>query len=196
MPPWLQRALHLYGPPIEQGSLGDDPDAAYLLFPSLNFTCTAGRITKLVFVARQNRTHTGSNQSPVILSPQFYVQREYCHTDRCEYHWLTPLNERPTLVSNRIGRVGVYEMVFSSNNTFNSGDILGVHHPLPPDVPDHGNAVYTLTILHQRGGGYCDTLSCQTMTLSRRECTQYAQEPVLPYIAIETLSGQSIIHSL
>ena len=39
-------------------------------------------------------------------------------------------------------------------------------------------------------GGYCGTLDCQTTALSRRECS-YVQEAWRPYIAIETLSGQS-----
>ena len=79
-------------------------------------------------------------------------------------------------------------MMFTSNNTFNRGDILGVHHPLTPAVPGSSNTAHTLTILHQGGGGYCDTLSCQTMALNRSECT-YVQEPVFPYIVIETPSG-------
>ena len=141
----------------------------------MNFTCT-GRILKLFFVANRTR-----NNGESLKSPEFYLEREYCRDPAdadCEYQWLT-LNQRiqhPKCLHAR-GGVGLYEIVLSSNNTFNSGDILGVHHP----TPDSNNSV--LTILYQNGGGYYDTLNCN------RSGYTYTQEPILPYIAIETMSG-------
>ena len=77
-PPWIhdtlsESAVHLYGPPTEQGSLDRDDNSPYLLYPSMNFTCS-GRILKLFFVA--NSTQHGDSESLDLISPEFYLQRE------------------------------------------------------------------------------------------------------------------------
>ena len=157
-PPWLhdlsERAVHLYGPPTEQDSLRYDEHAPYQLYPSMNFTCP-GTILKLFFVA--NRTQNGG----FLMSPEFYLQREYCHSSvsSCEYQWLTlnQTTQHPLRLLRSIdNEVGLYEIVLLSNNTFNSGDILGVCHPRP----DGNNSV--LSILYQNGGGYSHTLECSS----------------------------------
>ena len=77
--------------------------------------------------------------------PEFYLRREYCHgsASSCEYQWLR-LNQRtqyPLRLLLSIDEVELYEVVFlQSNNTFNSGDILGVRHPRP----DGNNSVLTI----------------------------------------------------
>ena len=77
--------------------------------------------------------------------------------------------------------IGVYELMLTSNNSFQYGDIFGVHH------------TRTTNLLHQKGGGYCDTLYCVTMPPSHNSsgCAySHAQGSAIPYIAIET--GQSV----
>ena len=180
-PPWLrtlsERAVHLYGPPTEQGSLGHDEDTPYHFYPSMNFTCS-GIILKFLFVA--NGTQSGGS----LISPEFYLLRGYCHdpANSCEYRWLRRTQHLRPLYSTTVGGVGVYEMEFTSNNAFKSGDILGVYYP-------SNNSV--LIILYQSGGGHYGTLDCR----STGECT-YAQESILPYIAIQTQSGQSRTHDI
>ena len=73
----------------------------------------------------------------------------------------------------------MYEIPVSPNIIFNSSDILGIYYPRPT----RNNSI--LTILYQSGGGYYDTLDCRNTDIN--ECT-YTQEPILPYIAIETWS--------
>ena len=183
--PWFrtlsERALHLYGPPTEQGSLDQGDHAPYQLYPSLNFTCT-GTVLKLYFVASQTG-HDGS-----IMSPEFYLvgPMANCHgsANTCSEYRLLRLNERTqqpgTIYSNN--GVGLYEIPISvSSKMFNSasGDMLGVCYPRLTS----NNSI--LTILYQSGGGYYDTLDCKSTNIN--ECT-YTQEPILPYIAIETQS--------
>ena len=185
--PWIStlsaRAVHLYGPPTEQGSLGqDDYHVPYQFYPSLNFICT-GTILKLYFVANETG-HGGS-----IMSPEFLLVRGMakCHapaTEQCEYHLISLNAERtqqPRCLRSMDG-VGLYEIEIpvSSLNIFNSGDILGVHYPRLTSGNDS-----ILTILYQNGGGYYDTLDCRNVNIN--ECN-YTQKPILPYIAIETQS--------
>ena len=74
--------------------------------------------------------------------------------------------------------VGVYETTLTANSTFERGDILGVFHPT--------NSSHQ--VLYQREGGLCDSLGDITIHLfSGHTQIQYPrQDPVLPYVAIET----------
>jgi hypothetical protein len=93
------------------------------------------------------------------------------------YQWLTLNGQQPLLVY-RNDTVGVYETALRANNFFQRGDILGVYHPI--------NASHQ--VLYQREGGYCDTLGDITIQLfgSHLQIPYPRQDPVLPYIAIET----------
>ena len=121
------------------------------------------------------------------MSPEFLLVRGMakCHapaTDPCSEYHLIRLNaertQQPRCLHSMDG-VGLYEIPASSSNMFNSDDILGVHYPRLTS----NNSM--LTILYQSGGGYYDTLDCRNTDIN--ECT-YTQEPILPYIAIETQS--------
>ena len=166
----------------------------YQLYPCMNFTCS-GRITKLLFVA--NRTGNELNQLPRFHLLRKYHGPEYCPvgsrsinaTDNnipCTYYqWLT-LNfsvQYPRLIYTN-GTFGVYEMPLSTNNSFKSNDILGVSYPGIPTTQRE--------ILYQREGVNCDTLGEITLHLSGGgvNFTYPHEDPVLPYIAIET--GQQI----
>ena len=73
-------------------------------------------------------------------------------------------------------------MTLSTNNSFESGDILGVYYPGILSIPPTQRA-----ILYQREGAYCDTLGGITIHLFGDVTISYPhQDPVLPYIAIET----------
>ena len=172
--------MHLYGPPVSNSS---QFIKQYYLFPCLNFTCR-GRIQKLWFVARRE------SQFPDTRPPRFLILRkyqgpEYCSdtgpSDRdCEYYLWLRLNwnsQQPLLVYGD-DSVGVYETTLTANNSFERGDILGILHPIN----------VSLQVLFQREGVYCDTLGdIITHLFGGRIQIPYAREdPVLPYIAIET----------
>ena len=172
--------MHLYGPPVSNSS---QFNLQYRLFPCLNFACR-GRIQKLWFVARRQ------SQFPETRPPRFYILRKYqgpenCSdtgpSDRdCEYYLWPRLNwnDEQLPLLGRDDTVGVYETTLMGNNSFERGDILGVFHPL--------NA--SLQVLYQSRGGYCDTLGNITIHLFGGHIQiQYPhQDPILPYIAIET----------
>jgi hypothetical protein len=85
-------------------------------------------------------------------------------------------NEQQPLLVYGNDTVGVYETTLTANNSFESGNILGVRHPT--------NA--SLQVLYQREGGYCDTLGDITIHSFSSQIPYPRQDPVLPYIAIET----------
>ena len=172
--------MHLYGPPVSNSS---QFNRQYQLFPCLNFTCR-GKIQKLWFVARRQ------SQFPGTRLPTFHILRryqgpEYCiNTDPsdsdCEYYLWLRLNwnsQQPLLVYGN-DTVGVYETTLTVNNSFETGDILGVLHPINT----------SLQVLYQREGQYCDTLREITIHLfgGHFQIPYLHQDPVLPYIAIET----------
>ena len=170
--------MHLYGPPVSNSQF----NFQYQLFPCLNFTCR-GQIKKLWFVAQRQ------SQFPNTRPPQFHILRryqgpEYCNdtdpSDRdCEYYlWLRlNWNTQQPLLAYGNDAVGVYETTLMANNSFERGDILGVRRPI--------NA--SLQVLYQREGGYCDTLGDIIINLFGGHQIPYPhQDPVLPYIAIET----------
>ena len=170
--------MHLYGPPVSHNQYNPQ----YHLFPCLNFTCY-GRIQKLWFVAGRQ------SQFPDTRPPTFHILRRYQGPENCsdtgpsksdcEYYLWLRLNwnvQQPLLIYES-DTVGVYEMTLIGNNSFETGDILGVFHPINS----------SLQVLYQREGGYCDTLGDITIHLFGGGQTQYPrQDPVLPYIAIET----------
>ena len=172
--------MHLYGPPVSNSS---QLNFQYQPFPCLNFTCR-GRIQKLWFVARRQ------SQFPDTRPPQFYILRryqgpEYCSdtgpsNSDCEYYqWLRlNWNSQQSLLVYGNDTVGVYETTLTENNSFERGDILGVFHP----------ASASFQVLYQRDRGYCDMYMQGNITIHLfRDQTQYLhQDPVLPYIAIET----------
>jgi hypothetical protein len=85
--------------------------------------------------------------------------------------------QQPLLVYGN-DTVGVYETRLSANNSFERGDILGVFHPI---TASH-------QVLYQREGEYCDTLGDITIQLfsGHLQIPYPRQDPVLPYIVIET----------
>ena len=174
--------MHLYGPPVSNSSQFNNQ---YHLFPCLNFTCR-GRIQKLWFVARRQSEFPGTRL------PTFHILRkyqgpEYCNNTNpsksdCEYYlWLRlNWNVQQSLLVYGNDTVGVYETRLTANNSFERGDILGVRRPI--------NESHQL--LYQREGGHCDTLGDITTHLfGGRIQLPYRiphEDPVLPYIAIET----------
>ena len=152
---------------------------------------------KLLFVANRTGNESDSlNQPPIFHLLRRYRGPEYCGpvrsrnaaTDRvpCMYYLWLALNasiQYPRLVYTN-GTFGVYEMTLSTNNSFESGDILGVYYP----------SYYTSKVHYQGEGAYCDTLGDITIHLSggigSATISYPCQDPVLPYIAIET--GQQI----
>ena len=135
--------------------------------------------TQVIFCGQSNRAWW------ILTVTQFYLVRSManCHgsANTCSEYRLLRLNERTQQPGNlySLDGVGLYEIPVSPNIIFNSSDILGVHYPRPTS----NNSM--LTILYQSGGGYYDTLDCRNTNIN--ECT-YAQESILPYIAIETQS--------
>jgi hypothetical protein len=112
-----------------------------------------------------------------------YQGPEYCNgtgpsDSDCEYYQWLRLNwnkQQPLLVYGN-DTVGVYETILMGNNSFERGDILGVRRPI--------NA--SLEVLYQREGEYCDTLGDITTHSFSIQIPYPHQDPVLPYIAIET----------
>ena len=121
-----------------------------------------------------------------------YIDHFTDHSLCTYYQWL-PLNrsvQHPRLVYTK-GTFGVYEMTLSTNNSFETGDILGVRYRGTPSTMSTQRAV-----LYQRGGAYCDTLGDITIHLSGNVNISYPhQDPVLPYIAIME-TGQQILNIL
>ena len=178
----VNKAVHLYGPPLSSNS---QYNTQYRIFPCLNFTCP-GSIKKLLFIAQTDVTRLGL--------PKFHLLRkyrgpEYCNdinsgTDCDYYQWLT-LNHDVQYLSSILdytkinNRFRVYETKLLVNNSFESGDMLGVYYPSPN---------YTKEVLYQREGGYCNTLGEITIHLfgGQHQFPYPSQDPALPYIAIET----------
>lgn len=183
----VSNAVHLYGPPVANNSW--QWNAYYRLFPCINFTCS-GNITKLLYVSRNTPLSRFSPQPPSFHLLRKYQGPEYCNdtdpssTDCVYYQWLT-LNQsvqHPHSVYTN-DMFEVYEVKLSTNNSFENGDILGVHY----------SSQYTSKVFYQKGGAYCNTLQGGIMIHSYggfQILYQY-HDPVLPYIAIET--GQHYI---
>ena len=169
--------MHLYGPPVSNNQYNPQ----YHPFPCLNFTCR-GKIQKLWFVAR-NESHFQNEPPPTFHILRRYQGPEYCSdtgsSDRdCEYYQWLRLNwnaQQPLLIDGN-DTVGVYETALMGNNSFERGDILGVFHPIGASHQ----------VLYQREGGYCDTLGDIIIHLFSGQTQYPRQNPVLPYIAIET----------
>ncbi len=130
------------------------------------------------------------SQFPDTQPPTFHILRkyrspQYCNDtgpseSDCEYYLWLRLNwnaQQPLLVYGN-DKIGVYETTLTGNNSFENGDILGVRHPT--------NASHQ--VLYQREGEYCDTLGDITIHLfgGHLRIPYPRQDPVLPYIAIET----------
>ena len=75
------------------------------------------------------------------------------------------------------GTVVAYEMMFTTNNSFESDTVLGLYHPtsIVPSILCHCHST------REGEPGYCDTLSL-VMTNDRA----FSEGPIFPYIAIET----------
>ena len=137
------------------------------------------------------------SQFPDTQLPRFRLLRQYHGPEYCGdrdppcvyYQWLA-LNgmfpQQPLLTYGN-DTVGVYETTLIGNNSFQTGDILGVYHP----------ANSSLQVLYQREGVYCDTLGNITIHLfSGHSHIPYPhQDPVLPYFAIETGKRMSTLAS-
>ena len=170
--------MHLYGPPAIGIHLTSNSHSTSMdqVYPCMKFTCP-GRIIKLMYVA--SVTHGGSNQP--MAWPEFSLWRNDS-TEDCEYGWfkvqtLKMANPEPTLVHVN-GTVGVYEMMFTTNNSFESDDVLGLYLNAST-VPSS-----TLVPLYQRGGGYCDIL--YPVMTSDNVYRAFTGDPIIPYVAIET----------
>ena len=178
----VSKAVHLYGPPVSNAT---QFNTQFQLFPCMNFICS-GNIMKLWFVALNESAH----QQNIIQLPIFHLLRkyhgpEYCSdTDppgsNCEYYQWLRVNQSiqyPHLVYIN-GGFGVYEIKFSTNNSFEIGDILGVHYP----------SYNAPMVLYQREGAYSNTLGEITIHSygSMIQILYPRLDPVLPYIAIET----------
>ena len=173
----VSKAVHLYGPPVS-----DNIPFQYQPFPCLNFACR-GRIKKLWFVGQ--RQFLDTRPPPTFHILRKYQGPEYCSdTDPpgsdCEYYqWLRlNWNMQQSLLIYGNDTVGVYETTLTANSTFERGDILGVFHP----------ANSSHQVLYQREGGLCDSLGDITIhSFGGVIHIPYPQQdPVLPYIAIET----------
>ena len=108
--------MHLYGPPVQVDGLSSDCTQPRL-YLCLNFTCS-GRIVKLMFVAPVETDSTTS-----VRWPEFGLWRECnrSHGERCDWMEVQRLSaiQQPCLVyTNEPQTVGVYEIEFTSNNTF------------------------------------------------------------------------------
>ena len=78
-------------------------------------------------------------------------------------------------------------MTLSTNNSFESGDILGVYYP----------SYYTSKVHYQGEGAHCDTLGDITIHLAGSVSVTYPhQDPVLPYIAMCCVISWSIHNQL
>ena len=173
----VDAAVHLYHNRPEATST-DVNSIPFQLYPCMSFTCSE-RIRSLIFIAPVLNQHT--------LWPEFGLWRE-CDRDveGCEYpYWievkrLGAANLQPTLLHVN-GANGIYEITFSSNNSFESGDVLGVYNPRPI------NGSQPITVQYQRGGGYCDAMDLITADNQTENTYNLASVgPILPYIAIET----------
>ena len=124
------------------------------------------------------------------LWPKFSLWRECdLNVDGCKHGWLkvktlNMANPQPTLVHAN-GTVGVYEMMFTANNSFESNDVLGLYvstSTFPGTMP---------VPLYQRGGGYCDTVG--TYDEVERHTLSIVSRDLLPYIAVETGQPYTIV---
>ena len=78
------------------------------------------------------------------------------------------------------GTVVAYEMMFTTNNSFESDTVLGLYHPtsIVPSILCHCHST------REGEPGYCDTLSL-VMT-NDNVYRAFSEGPIFPYIAIET----------
>ena len=170
----VTNALYLYGCPLDSLSAGHSNVVGRWIFPFMNFTCSYGRVIKLMFVAK-----VPINNQIMFVWPEFFLWRrcEY-DADGCRDGWLevqtlSGAGTQPILVYVN-GSVGVYEMNLTSDNSFETGDILGVYHP----TRESGSQ--PITVLYQTGGANSNIVRL----IHNRVPVSYP--PVYPYIAIET----------
>ena len=183
----VNNAMHLYGPPVQVDDLSSDR-TQLRLYPCMNFTCS-GRIVKLMFIAPVE-----TDNKVTVRWPEFGLWRELCNRSYGEdCYWMEvqrlSASQQPCLVHmNGPQTVGVYEIEFISNNTFEHGNFLGIFRPMATSNRDSS----AMNVLYQNGGGYCDALAYRRIQwynwwLGRSMSTIYiSQQPIIPYIAIET----------
>ena len=185
----VNTAMHLYGSPLPSDlSSGDIPplisnDSQVRLFPCMKFTCS-GVITKLMFIAPVE-----TDETVTVILPIFGLWKRTCFTplNMCMYEKIQSLIPQSFQLvdnmSNASQNYGIYEIVLTSNNRFESGNILGVQLPT-----SNGTQQSTLlSVLYQNGGGYCNAIGFTN------QWRVSSQEPILPYIAIH-VPGQVYIY--
>ena len=183
----VSNAMHLYGPPVQVADLSSDR-TQIRLYPCLNFTCS-GKIVKLMFIAPVE-----TDSTVTVRWPEFGLWRKCnrSHGEHCDWMDVQRLSaiQQPCLVyMNESQTVGVYELEFTSNNTFEHGNFLGILRPM---ATSNSSA---MNVLYQNGSGYCDALAfIHVIQWTRHNwwwcpsisTTQVDQQPIIPYIAIET----------
>ena len=185
----IRNAMHLYGPPVPSNlSLSDEfetqipplisDNGSARIFPCMNFTCS-GRIKKLIFVALVE------NLMDISRLPIFGLWNTECISEQCiwvEKQRFDTLNSQLVPIKSNISRgVGVYEIVLTSNISFDSGTFLGVRRPL--------STTQQPALLYQRDGGYCNGVALEFDELNG--WIEQNEDPILPYIATET--GQTYV---
>ena len=107
----VTNALYLYGRPLDSLSAGHSNVVGHWIFPFMNFTCSYGRVIKLMFVAK-----VPINNQIMFVWPEFFLWRrcEY-DADGCRDGWLevqtlSGAGTQPILVYVN-GNVGVYEII-------------------------------------------------------------------------------------
>ena len=176
--------MHLYGPPVKMADLSNDR-TQLRLYPCMNFTCS-GRIVKLMFVAPVQRDSTAS-----VRWPEFGLWRKCNRSHSEDCYWMEvqrlSASQQPCLVyMNESQTVGVYEIEFTSNNTFEHGNILGIVRPM---ATSNSSA---MNVLYQNGGGYCNALAFRHTQWYIWQLHRFIplisvnRQPIIPYITIET----------
>ena len=120
--------MHLCGPSVHVDNLSSN-GAQLRLYPCLNFTCY-GKIVKLMFIAPVETYRTVT-----VRWPEFGLWSECNHSwgEGCDWIEVQRLSvsQQPCLVCmNESQTVGVYEIEFTSNNTFEHGNFLRILCPM------------------------------------------------------------------